>query len=248
MNGSEIWSQANETLNVLVWPAVVGAAIYGFRAQLSKLSARIRQADTPAGKVLFDAQADAERLTPALEGAERVVVDSVLAISSRLTRYESVLAILEAEDNDAETRSELTAAIEAVATVEPRPPDLLDIQGEIETLIQSSFEAGFLAAQSRPNMTYGPPRPVIKWRGAEPYVAGWSTPIEPPDVDDDPPTTPGWQREVRRKHEIADAKDDISTLEAQLAITLEGTDERRNIESKIAMALGRLRYWEEGSL
>jgi hypothetical protein len=160
----EIWDQINETLKVLEWPVVVGGAIWIFRRQIARLTARVREAETPIGTVRFEA---AEAITAA---ATRVVTSAAEIAAS--TGSAATQRLKGGHDPVDEVDPDSPSLMES----EPPPATagLLEFRDEIEDLIRVTFQAGYTVARATGTTSGAIPRPIVNWDGAQPRMVGWS--------------------------------------------------------------------------
>ncbi|MGW1341384.1 hypothetical protein ACWCOV_10055 [Kribbella sp. NPDC002412] len=156
MQGVEIWNQINKSAEVVVWPAVVMLGLILFRTRLGEVVQRLREADTPVGTMRFDPSEQ--------QAANQSIAESAHAL------VETVRTELAGHGRPPLEGDDLNGV--------DRHIELRGVEAEVETLIRSSFAAGFelsklFDANNVQIMEGRTPAPVIQWEAAGPRVVGY---------------------------------------------------------------------------
>ncbi|WP_405056830.1 hypothetical protein OG474_29320 [Kribbella sp. NBC_01505] len=209
MHGVEIWDKVNESAKVIVWPGVVAFAMVLFRARLSELFKRLREAATPAGTVKFD--------------PSEVEATSAIAASAG--------ALVERIEAEIQSGAEpLGEGPQAAESSEARTVDLREIRDDVEAVIKTSFAAGYRSGRSAEKhgsradwIAY----PIIRWIGSTPTVKG--TRHKNPEAEV-PEEFMSWLDAVDERGDVEDRVEqltaEIRSLEAQRASAGETESER----------------------
>jgi hypothetical protein len=159
MQGIEIWNKINESAEAIAWPVVVAFGMILFRTKLGELFQRLREAATPAGTLTFDRSGES-------------------AASAKMTA--SAGSLVETVKAELEAASNVPDGVEGDGASATRPGvDMRELQQDVEDVITTSFQAGYLAARNLSTggerLKRGPvPTPEIVWDGSKPRVGGYA--------------------------------------------------------------------------
>jgi hypothetical protein len=234
MNGAELWGHINDSLKIILWPAVIAWVFFVLRHKIKDRMDDLESFESPAVKARFkDRQLE---VAPA--------VDKILD---------------KASDQDEATDEESDSGNNA-----GKSTDLLDVREEIEEIIRVSFNEGLQAARSIVQSGgKGTPELVIKWTGSQPYIGHrheWgerlrskkSSRVEPDRLPDSQ-----WSKRVFSTLRRQFRSDEVFSPEDVPAAYHVRAEEVATIESemmRLANAMGsgearynhhRVRLWEE---
>ncbi|MEU4395389.1 helix-turn-helix transcriptional regulator [Kribbella sp. NPDC023855] len=181
MTGVEIWDHINATLDAIKWPAVVALAGWFLRRELAGLVRRLWKIEAGGARVEFDAKQETLMLGAEISESGQRVIDSAIGGAIRVTSYEGGLVDGAVTVDEAEldggrpaigSAPRPASGEEAPASGEQRP-DLGKLRDDLGSLIEASFQAGFIAAIDAESAK-GIPSPSVHWVGAEPRITGWT--------------------------------------------------------------------------
>lgn len=174
MTGVEIWQHINESLKIVLWPAVAACAFFTLRHKIKDRVGDLESVESPALTARFG------------KGKELDVAPAVDAILDKASERDADIETDQSQNGPAE-----------------KGFDLLDVRQEIEQIIRMSFKEGVLAGRSiGHNPDWSDPEPEIKWTGSQPYVGfylrrikGHAPPRDPTKQSDDG-LDGDWERRI----------------------------------------------------
>lgn len=146
MSGVEIWDHINATLTAVKWPMVVVLAGWFLRRELAGLVRRLWKIEAGGARVEFDAKQEALMLGVEIGESGERVIEAAAGSSNG-----------------------------AGKPFPEEPQSLVKLRAEIESLIEASFQTGFLAGTDRQPGVQKLPAPTVQWNGSEPRITGWTS-------------------------------------------------------------------------